>query len=270
MSATPKMLERILGMLTKADTAGNVFPPTELYSEGWMLRLLMSLAEEGLPSLPFRLAERSIWYSEALLPSPFLPRFRGDTLAESLTHADGVVGHFRMRPESKAGLELLTGAKQFIVLEAKMYSQLSKGTTHAKFYDQAARNVACMAQAMHLAHLPPIGMELGFYVLAPESQIRNGEFGEELQKEHVEKQVRKRIGLYQDDKTRYKYLEGWLESAFLPLLDAITIKPCPWEELIDLVEKEQPGLGDELQMFYERCKRYNVKAKTDRYRGAHD
>ena len=40
---------------------------------------------------------------------------------------------------------LVPDSKQFIVIEAKMYSSLGGGTKKVAFYDQAARTVACMA-----------------------------------------------------------------------------------------------------------------------------
>jgi hypothetical protein len=39
----------------------------------------------------------SRWYSEPLLGSRLRPRRRGDTAGEGFTHADGLIGHFRVR-----------------------------------------------------------------------------------------------------------------------------------------------------------------------------
>jgi hypothetical protein len=41
----------------------------------------------------------------------------------------------------KAGLGLNAGSFQFVVIEAKMFSNLSRGAKNALEYDQAARNV---------------------------------------------------------------------------------------------------------------------------------
>src|SRR5688572_18824513 len=89
-------LDRVAELLRLASTPGRRFPPTELYSEGWMLRLVLDAAERGVATLPFPWVDGSRWYSEARIASPFMARFRGDRGAEGYTHADGVVGHFAM------------------------------------------------------------------------------------------------------------------------------------------------------------------------------
>ena len=78
----------------------------------------------------------------------FKARFRGDPLSEARTNADGVIGHIRIGDKAKADLELIEDAKQFTVIEAKVGSHLSSGVTHAEYFDQAARTVACMAEAI--------------------------------------------------------------------------------------------------------------------------
>jgi hypothetical protein len=249
-------------MFEKIDTDQNVFPSTLLYNEGWMLRLTLSIAKEGIPCLPFRFSQGSEWFSEALLTSPFQARFRRDPLAETMTHADCVVGHFRMKDDSKAGLELLEGAKQFIVLEAKMYSPLSEGTTHARFYHQAARNVACMAQILSIAKRSPHDLELGFFVLAPEDQIENGVFSDPMKKDNIVEKVSRRIDLYKEDNTYYEKLTTWKDSYFLPLISTIKIDCISWEDILNKIENNNLILGKELHTFYNKCKHYNLKAIT--------
>src|SRR2546425_6409929 len=88
------MLERIADLLARCDSDASVLPPTTLYNEGWMLRLVLDWFDQnrGLGhELAFLPGAR--WYSEALLASRFLPERRGDNRAESFTHADGVIGH---------------------------------------------------------------------------------------------------------------------------------------------------------------------------------
>lgn len=70
-------------------------PPTHLYNEGWMLRLVLDWLDRHRDlEHPLALHEGARWYSEALLPSRFLRDEHGDPLAESHTHADGLIGHF--------------------------------------------------------------------------------------------------------------------------------------------------------------------------------
>jgi len=116
------------------------FPATLIYNEGWLLRLLLFCSAGGANCMPFKWLPGSDWFSEALLPSPFKAASKSDRLSESRTHADGVVGNFEIGSGTKAGLRLLPSAKQFIVVEAKLFSPLSPGTSNAKTYNQAARS----------------------------------------------------------------------------------------------------------------------------------
>jgi hypothetical protein len=53
-----------------------------------------------------------------------------------------------------------------------MFSVLSSGVTRATYFDQAARNVACIAEVLFRAKREPAKMGvLGFFVLAPDEQI---------------------------------------------------------------------------------------------------
>ncbi len=121
-------------------------PSTELYNEGWLLRLTLDwFKQNGQSAHQLKFFSEAKWYSEARLRSPFLPEYRGDNRAESHTHADGIIGHFDIGLNNKAEATLSKEAKQFIVIEAKLGSNLSPGVKNAPGYDQAARSAACIA-----------------------------------------------------------------------------------------------------------------------------
>lgn len=164
-------ISRLIRACDSDDTA--CFPPTLIHNEGWMLRLVLNALQKHRDiDLPFRFMDGARWYSEARLASPFAPRVRQDKQGEGFTNADAVVGHFNMRSATKAGLELSDDAKQFVVLEAKMYSILSAGTKNATSYNQAARNVACMANVLRKKRITPDSLgSVGFYVLVPEKKL---------------------------------------------------------------------------------------------------
>ena len=78
------VIERIAERLSKTSGSDRVLPPTDLYNEGWMLRLVLDwFSQNPMIQHELRFCEGSDWYSEALLPSAFLARKRGDGLAES-------------------------------------------------------------------------------------------------------------------------------------------------------------------------------------------
>src|ERR1700687_6076259 len=116
-------INRVCSLLQSLTTAQPIMPPTELYCEGWLLRIILDwYSTHRVNDHPLAFSEQAHWFSEALLPSAFRPRTRGDLLGESRSHADGVIGHFTIEGATKAGLALDLEATCFVVLEAKMFS----------------------------------------------------------------------------------------------------------------------------------------------------
>jgi len=231
-----------------------LLPPTQLYNEGWMLRLTVDWFRSlDLTSGPHPLAvpPDCRWYSEALLPSAFLPEYRGDPRAESWTHVDGVIGDFDIGSVAKGDLLLRADPKHFVVLEAKIFSKLSAGVKNASYFNQAARNVACIAEVLKRAGRPVRDFEaLAFYVLAPSSQIELGLFDEHLTKADLGRVVERRVLEYNGKRDR------WFADWFVPTLDRLDIRAFSWEELVSfLVERDEDAA--ELRTFYERCLDFN-------------
>lgn len=218
-----------------------------------MLRLVMEWFSHQAPfQHPLTFEDKANWFSEALLPSAFSARFRGDRLAESRTHLDGVIGHFTIGDQGKADLALLPSATQFIALEAKIYSRLSATVKNAPYYDQAARNVACIAEVLRRANQPPAMVKaLAFYVLAPKSQIDKSMFRQDLNKESIKHKVEQRVQVYDG-----KY-DAWCADWFYPTLDCIQIEALSWEGIVDEVAKYDPDSGSSLLEFLSNCLKYN-------------
>jgi len=251
-------------LLELFDTAGtdSVFPPTVLYNEGWMLRIILSVASEGIDCLPFVFLPDSKWYSEAQAGSPFLRRYQRDPLAENLTHLDAVIGHFKFRPGTKTGLSLTANSEQFIVIEAKMFSQLSKGTKNAPNYDQAARTVACMTWTIkQSSRVIPDFKSIGFFVLAPEEEIKNGKFSRQMNKRNIIERVEHRIGAYSDDKEKIVELRNWYENTFLPTVERIDLQCVSWESVIDNIMSGDNLNGPIIRNFYNQCLKFNARTR---------
>jgi len=225
-----------------------------------MLRLVLDYFSRNR-DLPHKLSfmDDSRWYSELLLPSPFKPRSKGDKLGEGYTHADGVIGHFTIQNHGKGDIKLEKTVKQFKVIEAKMYSPLSKGTSNCSYYNQAARNVACMAEVIRQTdkNIGPINissLDLAFYVLAPEGKKK--EITSILKLESIKKCVEQRVNDYKGQ-SEYQDKKAWFDKHFLPVSKKIEIKFISWESILGDVEKNDKELGNSLQEFYEKCKKYN-------------
>ena len=251
-------LDRIRKMLETAHTEANVFPHTDIYKEGWMLRILLSIQSDGTECFPFSFYPGARWFSEAKIGSPFLPRFQGDKLADGYTTVDGVVGHFEFQPGTKIGLKLTSNSRQFVVTEAKIFSPLSKKTTNASYYDQATRNVACMAWVVSESEKSVDEIEsLGFYVVAPDSQIKRGVFSALVNKSNIRNKVKRRVDSYSKEDKKYLELQTWHEEFFNPIIKRIEMNCVAWESIIEKVD--DPSIWD----FYNRCLEFNESAKNN-------
>ena len=256
------MFRQIINMLQTCDTDHGVLPPTEVYNEGWMLRLILdwfSRQPASAHQLSFEKSAR--WYSELLLPSQFLPRYQRDPQAEAYTHADGAIGHFSVNRSGKGDIDLHSDAKQFVVVEAKIFSRLSKGIKNFENYDQAARTTACIAETLFLrqGQISDIS-RLGFYVVAPENQLKfEPTFQTFLEKDSIRIKVQKRIKAYSDP-TDTETKNKWFQTWFLPTLECIDIQCLTWEEIISHIRSNDRHHGDALSEFYEKCLALNQPA----------
>jgi hypothetical protein len=249
------MLKQVFRILSNSNSEYSNLPKTYLYNEGWMLRLTLNFFSlNDIKDFPLSFNGRKNWYSEALLPTQFKPQILKDTLGEHWSHADGVYGDFIIGKGAKEDLQLQLNPKVFVVLEAKMFSKFTPSVTHAKYYNQAARTVACIAEVLNIAKVEPKNFQkLGFYVLAPTEIIdKEGSFSKFTSKEHIKKIVYERV-------TEYSSIEksSWYDKKFLPLIEKIDIALISWEEIISVIMKRDMRYGQELKEFYEKCKFYN-------------
>lgn len=255
--------DRFIRILRSSENDTNArFPPTEVFNEGWMLRLVLDAIQSAEPESPLRFENGAVWYSEALLSSPFGARHRADALAEGFTNADGAIGQFAFRPNTRTGLELAQDATQFTIIEAKMFSNLSSGTRNARNYNQAARNVACMATAIARANRTPGSFaSVGFFVAAPERAKRRpgvSNLEESVDPVRIRAAVHERIRAYEEGKREEAIsLRAWEAEYFLPLVDLLEARGClrvlTWESCIDAISGADGQAGKELEQFYERC-----------------
>lgn len=246
--------ERIAQLLFKSDGSDRVFPATDLYNEGWMLRLVLDwFCRNPDVDHDLKFGEGSRWYSEALLPSAFLPRKRGDKLAESWTHADGVIGHFSIGENGTGDLSLIENATQLVVTEAKMFSKLSAGVTNARYFDQAARNVACIAEVAKRAAIAPTSFtNVAFFVIAPQARIDEGVFSDYMDIESMREVVRRRVTEYSEPER-----DQWFEEWFLPVSNAAKICCISWEDILTVISEKHEADGESLGEFYAKCLEFN-------------
>lgn len=249
-------------MILRVARDNSNFPSTIFYNEGWLLRLVLDwfCRRDDLGDFPLKFAQGASWFSEALLPSQFLPRYRcqRDDLAETHTHADGVIGHFTIGIGAKAKTTLADGASQFLVTEAKLFSPLSPGVKNATSFDQAARSVACIAEVLFKAKRPARQLaSLGFFVLAPKTQIDDKKlFQSLLARDSIHTKVSERVAQYVGSPNEEEKI-SWLRDWFEPVLGSMQISCLAWENIIDFISSKDAGFGPELSSFYDQCLQFN-------------
>lgn len=243
------VMKRIHAMLQSCATDSPLFPPTVFYNENWLLRLILDwFSTHPVPNHPLAFPEKAQWFAEALLPSAFLARHARDPLAESWTHADGVVGNFTIGRAGKADLLLQPHAKHFVVFEAKLLSRLSPGVKHARYFDQAARTVACIAEILRHADRHPSNLpQLGFYILAPWPQIAEGVFAKKMSPSSIRQKVERRVREYGGTK------DEWYVDWFEPTLQHIELRTMSWEDLIETISEHDLSSAISIEEFYQRC-----------------
>ena len=245
-------MDLISDLITSFDPKKPNFRPTEIYNESWLIKLVLHQAstikdeDNFLNFLP-----GSTWYSEGLLPTAFKARVQGDPLSESRTNADGVIGQIRIGSKAKADLELVDGAKQFTVIEAKVGSPLSSGVRNAKYFDQAARSVACMAEVMARAGIDPVSLDrLDFIVLAPQCSIEKATFSEEIVPDSIRSKVQRRVAEYEGQ------LDSWYLNHFEPTLASVRLHSLSWESALEWISDNKPEVAGQIREYYELCLRY--------------
>jgi hypothetical protein len=261
-----RMFDQISRLLMLCDSENTVMPPTIIYNEGWMLRLILDwFSKQEFADHPLSFAKDSRWCSEILLPSPFQPRFRSDPLSEAYTHADGAIGHFTIGRFGTGDINLSQNAKQLVIIEAKMFSKLYSGTKNFKNYDQAARNVACIAKIIEQTHIDILDMpSIGFHVIVPAIQLKKEPtFKNYLSTTSIRNKVWSRVQAYRGEPAEPLKI-AWHEDHFLPLMEKITVSALSWEKIIDHIVSIDREYGAQLNGFYLKCLEFNQSGR--RYR----
>ncbi len=256
------VMDRIQAMMEACITRSRTFPPTILYNESWLLRLILDwFSAHKVANHPLDFLNEAHWFSEAALPSHFLKSPKGTKLAEGWSHADGVIGHFEVGKGHKIDLSFSPRGRQLLVLEAKMFSSLAARTSNVPYYDQAARNIACIAETLYRANRSPSELSrLGFYVLAPATQIDQAVFVREMSRDSIENTVERRVKEYTEIDARVK--NDWYVNWFLPTLQQIVLVTLKWEEVIQDIEKYDSIYANSINTFYRQCVEFGKRSST--------
>jgi hypothetical protein len=185
-----KFFEHILNSVDNGDdhSVPNV-NPTEIFNEGWMTRLLVyqSIKEKLIIDGLIDFVKNKNWSSEGLISSPFVKAKKN---REGYTHADMTLGDFAIDYKGRGEITVSDSAINFGIIEAKMGRNLSQGTTHAPDYNQASRNLACIAE-----NVKNETCKTFFTVVAPITMIKHHKIMEQTEKGFMIKQIKHRFEL---------------------------------------------------------------------------
>lgn len=222
------------------------FPLTDIYNEGWLLRLALS---KGLLQKELKCKKDEKWFSEAQLMSPFLH----GKLRETRTHADAVIGSFKFEDNTTTGVKIdKTNFSFFYAIEAKISAPLSKKINHCDDYNQATRYIGCLAKMAKDAELSDESFKnLGLYVVTPESKSKTVK--KEIDKEKISQQLEDRIRNYskENDLNDFNEWKEWWKERKGVFLNNIKIEHVSWEKIVKV--------DDKLNVFYQNCLKYNKK-----------
>ena len=135
---------------------------------------------------------------------------------------------------------------------------LSLGVANARTFNQATRNVACIAHTLAQAGRSPQEVACGFWIIAPESIIAKGSFAPALDRNNVLLGINERIQRYSGD--RRATLEGWFDEWVKPTLANVQLGCWSWEQSVGAIEQANPELGEQIRDFYANTLRFSAAA----------
>ena len=233
---------------------------SEVYNETWMLRLTLALIHDcdlkENAHVALRLVQSAImhnWISEGGLE----PAFE----REGTTWTDAIQRKKKIGDNSKRGIVLAPISDGVVIVEAKMGSELASGITNSSNYNQAARNIACLARRIE-GKGDAYYKKCAFLVFAPDADLKKGG------KEPVRDLIKEAAGVIADQekesqqhpKRTHKWInddEFWSAvKSIIKNSDAIS-----WEDVINSIQCATNTDDDiaDLRKFYEAtCKLYGI------------
>lgn len=222
---------------------GKFMCPTDVYNEGWMLKLTLAFLI-GMPDdanlsedlKQIRDAAKAGWMAEGRLH----PAFEH----EQCTHADAVLGDIEVDKDKKWCATLKEDATKFVVIEAKLGSNLSKGTKNAKDFDQAARTVACMAYEM--AKKGNQDVSASYYLLLPEKD-KNKNLN---MVECAPNKAKEEASGKEKEGHLFRSTTDGRKTKFYKSCGSITCKMLTWEDIVKELSKKGSDEAKWLKGYY--------------------
>ena len=215
--------------------------PTVVYNEGWMIRALVYQSiEEKINLDGINFGEIENWTSEGLISSPFT---NTKDKRETHTHPDIAFGDFKIDYSTRGEIVVNNDSKFFGIIEAKMGSNLSKGTKNAPNYNQASRSLAC---ACHQTHEKD-NCEICFIVAAPDATLKKYSIKDQTDQTYMINQIRARFNEYPKQFKDQQNMESILKKA-----ESCKIMILSFEDWVNILNHKE-----HIHEFYKKAKKWN-------------
>lgn len=234
------------------------------FEEGWLTRLFVSWYVSnpdkfGLDVFP-KDKESLSWYSEAGLPSPFrMTQLEGNNqnINDGPTYADCIIGDFKRSPNGKSSILLEKDTKNFVVIEAKTNSSLSRGVSNKDNYSQATRNIACLIHLMYQANIDEEDTsKINFVVITSRGSDKYKEIQFLMDPNVIRQQLNVRIQEFKEritsEKKAIEFEEfiSYKDKVIDKILDSVLL--LTWEEIIEEIHDQE--FKEEFLTFYQKTK----------------
>lgn len=229
------------------------YPPTSIFNEGWLVRLVMDwFSQHPASGHPLHFLSGSTWFSDGLIATPFLPRFRNDPLGEGRAHTSAVFGHIAISRENKVDLVAGTELPQFCVIDARLMNDPNPSQRGFPGFDPSARLVACTAETLRRARIRPEECDsLALFLVAPQERLDRQEFDTAFNLNTIQRKVQRRVKAYEGEK------DAFYREWFLPTLERIELELLPWEVVLEEIGAQDPTAGQDIFAFYDACLELN-------------
>ena len=265
----PKVCNAVRAMAECCTKSGTPVAKSEVYNETWLLRMVLACihdcTEEAFVTQNKKIGDtlkkihkavRQQWISEGGLE----PAFR----QEGTTWTDAILGNVKISGDNKRGVkyEMRDDSTGVIIVEAKMGSELSSGITNSPDYNQAARNIACLAKLLIEQNASPaVISESAFVVLAPRSKLEEWEKDENSPQQLIN-------GAWKTikDQTRTRNVNCDFDTTFKSMVENIKDNSIAlsWDDVIDAIQPNDTNLFSGFPISYLRdfykiaCSEINV------------
>lgn len=234
---------------------GKPMAKSEVLNETWLLRMVLALIHDNDPErIGVEKVETTLELIKAAIDSRWIsegglePAFE----LEGTTWTDAILGGVRINDKNKRGIDIVSNLDVgVVVIEAKMGSALASGVSHSKHYNQAARNIACLAKLVMKASDDKFLNNSAFVVLAPACKLKEWEDG----RKGAQTLINKAWEVI-DAENRHRIWGD--ESRFKDVVNRIVKKSAAisWENVIESFKCDE---ALQLKSFYEAvCEEYDI------------